>query len=589
MMRHARLFAIALWCAASISAFAQGVPYSTSWENPPFTAGSSAVGIDSWAAGSGSGSSQTVSTDVAHSGTQSLQWDNSGTFSSFYSIRRDYRDITSAEKLVVSTRVWISSATQENRLYGIYLTGSATGTLGSTILGITIGGDGKVRAGTTWSATYSSSTWLAQAAPGTYADRWLRMELTLDRGNDTATVKIEGFSDGSVISATFSQSTGPRNVNIGTDYVTTTNRAGVGYFDDLEIRVEAAAPFDGWDETANGGGDAGDTIETAQSTAGNPINTIRGTIGAANDVDIYAITITDPSTFSATTIGGTSLDTALWLFDADGKGVLHNEDDPDATSGTQSRIDNRNFVITQPGTYYLAVSLFGRRAAGCDGGLIWNATPYRSIRTPDGPEATSRHGGWSGATSTTGGYRIFLTGVAGGTTGNPADCPPPAPWDEQYYGGGDAGDLPATAQLVTLPDRQACQDTVTRIRGNHEVDDVDMYVICITDPAQFVASTVGGASWDTQLWLFRCDGTGVVFNDDSTGTQSLIDNSTGCITEAGTYLLAISRYNRDAVDAGGNLLWNNSPFTGVRCADGPGAANPIAGWTGATAAGGTCA
>jgi hypothetical protein len=349
-------------------------------------------------------------------------------------------------------------------------------------------------------------------------------------------------------------------------------------------------PFDGWDETDNGGGDAGDLPETAQSTGSDPITKIRGTIGGANDVDVYAIYISDPSAFSATTIGGTTLDTALWLFDEDGKGVVHNEDDPDATTGFQSRIDNRTFCITQPGRYYLAVSLFGRRAAGCSEGLIWATTPARGVRCPDGPESTSRVGGWSGTSSSTGRYIIFLTGVSGATAGDPADCPPPDPWDEQFYGGGDAGDLPATAQLVTLPDQTPCQSPVTRVRGDNGTDDVDMYVICITDPANFVASTIGGAGWDTQLWLFRCDGTGVVFNDDNPdtggGTQSRIDNRANCIQQGGIYLLAISRYNRDAVDANGNLLWNNSPFGAVRCPDGPGAANPIAGWTGTTPAGG---
>jgi hypothetical protein len=348
-------------------------------------------------------------------------------------------------------------------------------------------------------------------------------------------------------------------------------------------------PFDGWDETDNGGGDAGDLPETAQSTIGDPITKIRGTIGGANDVDVYAIYISDPDAFSATTIGGTTLDTALWLFDEDGKGVVHNEDDPDATTGFQSRIDNRTFCITQPGRYYLAVSLFGRRAAGCGEGLIWATTPARGVRCPDGPESASRVGSWSGSSTSTGRYIIFLTGVSGATAGDPADCPPPEPWDEQFYGGGDAGDLPATAQLVTLPDQTPCQSPVTRIRGDNGTDDVDMYVICITDPDNFVASTIGGAGWDTQLWLFRCDGTGVVHNDDAVGTtvlQSRIDNSTNCITQGGIYLLAISRYNRDAVDATGNRLWNDSPFRSLRCADGPGAANPIAGWTGTTSAGG---
>jgi hypothetical protein len=99
-------------------------------------------------------------------------------------------------------------------------------------------------------------------------------------------------------------------------------------------------------------------------------------------------------------------------------------------------------------------------------------------------------------------------------------------------------------------------------------------------------------TWDTQLWLFRCDGTGVVHNDDNpdatTGLQSRIDNRTNCITQGGIYLLAISRYNRDAVDANGQLLWRDDTalLRGVRCPDGPGAANPIAGWTGTTSAGG---
>ncbi|OYT68538.1 MAG: hypothetical protein CFK48_11245, partial [Armatimonadetes bacterium CP1_7O] len=338
-------------------------------------------------------------------------------------------------------------------------------------------------------------------------------------------------------------------------------------------------PFDGWDETSNGGGDAGDQIETAQSTGSDPIGRIRGSIGAANDVDIYAIYIENPSIFSASTVGGTSLDTALWLFDADGKGVLLNDDDPDATTGLQSRIDNRGGQITA-GTYYLAVSLSPRRAAGCEGGLIWQTTPYRSLRAPDGPEATSRLGGWSGSSSSTGGYIITLTGVRGATAGDPADCPPPPPWDEQYYGGGDAGDLPATAQLVTLPDQTPCTTPVNRIRGTLDASDVDMYVIYIQDPASFVASTVGTTSWDTQLWLFRCDGTGVVANDDSSGLQSRIDNSVNCITEAGVYLLAISRYNRDPIDSNGQALWSTGALS---CASNT---NPIANWTGTTSAAG---
>jgi hypothetical protein len=574
--------------ALTATALAQTTLYETSFENPPFTAGQPAPPNDDWANGSGTGVSHVVTDELANTGSQSLKWDNSGTNNSLYSIRRVLNwQPTDPDKLVVKVRVYITAGTGANRLYGVYLTGSDTGTLGGTILGVTIAGDGKIRVGTTWGATYSSSTWLAQAPAGTYENRWLQVEMTYDRGYGQATIKVSGFADNAEYTANLTQFTLPRNINLGTDFVTTTARSGVGYFDDLNITAEAGTPFDGWDETDNGGGDAGDLPETAQSTGSDPITKIRGTIGGANDVDVYAIYISDPDAFSATTIGGTTLDTALWLFDEDGKGVVYNDDNPDATTGTQSRIDNRTNCITQPGRYYLAVSLSGRRAAGCGDGLIWATTPARGVRCPDGPESASRVAGWSGSSSSTGRYIIFLTGVSGATAGDPADCPPPDPWDEQFYGGGDAGDLPATAQLVTLPDQTPCQSPVTRIRGDNSADDVDMYVICITDPANFVASTVGTTTWDTQLWLFRCDGTGVVFNDDSSSTtQSTIDNTTNCITQGGIYLLAISRYNRDAVDANGNLLWNNRPFDEVRCPDGPGAANPIAGWTGTTSAGG---
>ncbi len=326
-------------------------------------------------------------------------------------------------------------------------------------------------------------------------------------------------------------------------------------------------------------GDAGDLPETAQSTGSGALTEIQGTL-ETNDVDMYAIYITDPASFSASTVGGATWDTQLFLFDADGKGIVAEDD----TGGLQSTINNANNCIPGPGVYYLAITRYNKDPLGCNDGGLWSSNDNNC---PNGPESTSRVASWTTSTTAAGTYTIFLTGVAGANAGDPADCPPFEGWDETANGGGDAGDLPGTAQIVTLPDQTPCQSPVNRIRGDLEADGVDMYVICITDPASFVASTVGSAGFDTQLWLFNCDGTGVAFNDDSTGTQSTLDNSSGCITHSGTYLLAISRYNRDAVDANGSLIWNNSPFTGVRCPDGPGATNPIAGWTGTTSAGGT--
>lgn len=108
---------------------------------------------------------------------------------------------------------------------------------------------------------------------------------------------------------------------------------------------------------------------------------------------------------------------------------------------------------------------------------------------------------WSTSSSDAGAYTITLVGAVGATPSDPADCPPFQGWDEQANGGGDAGDLPGTAQLVNRSDSNPCVDPVQRIRGDMEADGVDMYVICITDPNNFSATTVDGADWDTQLWL----------------------------------------------------------------------------------------
>lgn len=71
----------------------------------------------------------------------------------------------------------------------------------------------------------------------------------------------------------------------------------------------------------------------------------------------------------------------------------------------------------------------------------------------------------------------------------------------------------------------------------------------------------------------------MAYNDDSAAVlQSTITNQ--FVTQAGDYYLAVTRYNRDPVDSGGALLWENQPFAVERAPDGPGAANPVFGWTG---------
>lgn len=139
---------------------------------------------------------------------------------------------------------------------------------------------------------------------------------------------------------------------------------------------------------------------------------------------------------------------------------------------------------------------------------------------------------------------------------------------------GDAGDLPATAQIPTG------NNPLTAIIGTVVgPGEPDMYCIQIDDPAAFSATTVGGAVFDTQLFLFRADGSGEYTNDDDAadGLQSTLPagHAFGPQTP-GLYYLAISGFNNDPLDAGGALIFPNT-FPGVFDAfDG----DPVVSWSG---------
>jgi hypothetical protein len=150
-------------------------------------------------------------------------------------------------------------------------------------------------------------------------------------------------------------------------------------------------------------------------------------------------------------------------------------------------------------------------------------------------------------------------------------------WDEGVNGGGDAGQTLATAQTV------GGTGTLTAITGAFGVNDVDMYKINICDTAAFSASTAASpGAPDTEMFLFRLDGTGVVMNDDSSGPVrwSQIDASSGAVTATGNYYLAVSRYDQDPT-SGGVEIWLDEPFAAQRIPDGAASSGAVDGWNGA--------
>src|SRR3954470_18486376 len=76
-------------------------------------------------------------------------------------------------------------------------------------------------------------------------------------------------------------------------------------------------------------GDAGTSLGTAQSTgavANQPLPSIAGNLSSAADLgDFYYLTITNPAAFSASTVGGSTMDTMLYLFTLSGNPVFLND------------------------------------------------------------------------------------------------------------------------------------------------------------------------------------------------------------------------------------------------------------------------
>lgn len=128
---------------------------------------------------------------------------------------------------------------------------------------------------------------------------------------------------------------------------------------------------------------------------------------------------------------------------------------------------------------------------------------------------------------------VLLAGVAGAAT-----------WTEI----GDAGDLPATAQVTVG------SGSLDSISGTKTPNEADMFRIRILDPAAFSASTVGTTGFDTQLFLFDASGLGVYANDDDATCgcwqSTLPAGDPNSPSAPGIYYLAISRYDMDPRNGG---------------------------------------
>jgi len=184
-----------------------------------------------------------------------------------------------------------------------------------------------------------------------------------------------------------------------------------------------------WDEV----GDAGSLPGSAQVVSGTgPLSTIRGTLSSTafggDQQDMYLIYITAPTMilgggFSATTSqaagGSTEFQSALWLFDFNGFGLLGTTASEQmasfgggATMGNAST-DGTGIMITVPGLYYLAISIADSVPLDASGNAIFAfGSAAGEVSGPDGPGGLAPIGGWSSGAADGGEYIIKLTGVS---------------------------------------------------------------------------------------------------------------------------------------------------------------------------------
>jgi hypothetical protein len=164
-------------------------------------------------------------------------------------------------------------------------------------------------------------------------------------------------------------------------------------------------------------GDAGDLPSTAQDLGSGAVSSIFGSFSGGGDVDVYRVCLTDGASFSASTVAFTTLDTQIFLFDANGRGVYSNDDAGIGIRGSLLPSQHR-FSPSAPGEYFIALSSFNNDPQS-DAGEIFPDL-FSSSLYPDGVVNAAGVGGdkpivsWIGPTRGPPGlYRITVTGTMG--------------------------------------------------------------------------------------------------------------------------------------------------------------------------------
>ncbi|HEY1768704.1 MAG TPA: DVUA0089 family protein [Chthoniobacterales bacterium] len=187
--------------------------------------------------------------------------------------------------------------------------------------------------------------------------------------------------------------------------------------------------------------DAGQTLATAASTgiAGVPLTSIVGTISTSIDADLFAITITSTTSFSAVASSNAGIDTSLFLFNSAGVPIMANDDSSNSSLQAALPAGNSLLMTLTAGTYYIGISLSGNEPINLNSQLLFTldqpTTKVRGMAANLNPQTESN---FDGATyyPETGDYTITLSATQGAI--NPNLIPEPSSFVMLVLGAGVA-------------------------------------------------------------------------------------------------------------------------------------------------------
>lgn len=239
---HAKLSLAFLALSGAALSSAQAL-YSTSFEAPAYTAGASVVGTDGWVTGSSEADPTRISSTLASAGSQALRFDNAAN-TPWFAVGHALPAATASGPFSVSVDLYMSTATAASRTYELALMSTTTGSMSTSTVsfGMSIGGNGRIRAGKAWSSLYNTNTFVATATAGSFADRWLNIKLDVDASrNGVAT--LSGFGDGKSYTYSFTGIGSTAGLNLVSDNTGAFGGAGTGTFDNLVVARPVPEPM----------------------------------------------------------------------------------------------------------------------------------------------------------------------------------------------------------------------------------------------------------------------------------------------------------------------------------------------------------